>query len=158
MGGKGLHLIEMVKLRLPVPFGYVVTTKAFDYFMGLNNNAEIIQQIIDKTGVDDTKNLIEASDKIKKMIAREKGRKIIFLFKVLDSLEALKRNYSKKLLAEIVPLAEKTIVSFSTESMLKRKKFAAKRNWIIDFINERFKILDDFEIGGERYIVFKREK
>ena len=96
--------------------------------------------------------------KIKKMIAKEKGRKIIFLFKVLDSLEALKRNYSKKLLAEIVPLAEKTIVSFSTESMLKRKKFAAKRNWIIDFINERFKILDDFEIGGERYIVFKREK
>lgn len=71
VGGKGANLGEMIGLGMPVPFGFVVTTKAFDYFMGLNNNAEIIRQIIDKTNVDDTKNLIESSDKIKKLIVSQ---------------------------------------------------------------------------------------
>jgi len=96
-------------------------------------------------------------EKIKKLIKREKGKKIVFLFKVLDSLEILKRDYSKKLLTEITPLVEKVVVSFATESMLRRKKFKVKRNWIIDFICKRFKIIDDFEIAGERYVVFERK-
>ena len=95
-------------------------------------------------------------EKIKKLIKKEKGKKVVFLFKVLDSLEVLKRNYSKKLLAEIVPLAEKTIVSFATESMIKRKKFMVKRSWFTDFLEENFSILDDFEIGKERYLIFRK--
>ena len=75
---------------------------------------------------------------------------------MLDSLETLKRDYSKKLLLEIIPLAEKIVISFATESMVKRRKFHAKRNWIIDFVKERFKIIDDFELGGERYVIFRR--
>ena len=94
-------------------------------------------------------------EKIKKLIKKEKGKKTIFLFKVLDSLETLKRNYSKKLLSEIVPLADKIIVSFATQSMIKGKRFNVNRSWIIDFIREKFRIIDDFEIGGERYLAFK---
>lgn len=95
-------------------------------------------------------------EKIKNLMKKEKGKKIVFLFKVLDSLETLKRDYSKKLLLEIIPLAEKIVISFATESMVKRRKFHAKRNWIIDFVKERFKIIDDFELGGERYVIFRR--
>jgi predicted nucleotidyltransferase len=36
------------------------------------------------------------------------------------------------------------------------KKFKAKRDWIVNFIRENFKILGDFEIGGERYIIFSK--
>ena len=93
--------------------------------------------------------------KIKDLIKNEKEKKVVFLFKVLDSLETLKRDYSKELLLEIAPLAEKVVVSFATRSMIKRKRFKAGRNWILDFIKENFKIVDDFEIAGERYIVFK---
>ncbi len=95
-------------------------------------------------------------EKIKKLIKKERVRKIVFLFKVLDSLEALRRDYSKKLLTEIAPLSEKMVVSLPTQSMLKRRRFKAKRSWITDFIREKFKVTNDFEIGGERYLVFSR--
>ena len=95
--------------------------------------------------------------KIKKIILETKKPRIIFLFKVLDSLEMLERDYSKKLLKEIAPLADKIVVSFATRSMIKRKKFKVERHWILDFIKENFKVLDDFELGGERYICFEKK-
>ena len=95
-------------------------------------------------------------EKIKKIIKNEKGKKIVFLFKVLDSLEILKRDYSKKLLEQITPSADKIVVSFATQSMIKRRRFNVGRNWILDFIRSNFTIEDDFEISGERYIVFKK--
>jgi hypothetical protein len=95
-------------------------------------------------------------DRIKKLISEAKGKKIVLLFKVLDSLEMLERDYSKKILSEIVPLSDEIVVSFATRSLISRKKFYANRNWIFNFIKERFKMLDDFEIGGERYLIFKK--
>jgi len=92
---------------------------------------------------------------IKNEIGEINGKKVVFLFKVLDSLEMLERDFSKKLLEEITPLVDRVVVSFATRSMISRKLFKAKRRWVIDFIKERFKILEDFELGGERYVVFK---
>ena len=97
-------------------------------------------------------------EKIKDIIKKERGSKIVFLFKVLDSLESLKRDYSKKLLLGITPLVEKVVVSFATRSMISRRPFKVKRNWIIDFIKEKFVVVDDFEVGGERYVVFEKKK
>ena len=96
-------------------------------------------------------------EKIKKIIEKTKKPRIIFLFKVLDSLEMLERDYSKKLLKELAPLADKVVISFATKSMIKQKKFKVERHWILNFIKENFKVLDDFEIGGERYICFEEE-
>lgn len=96
-------------------------------------------------------------EKIKKLIKETKGRKIVFLFKVLDSLESLKRDYSKKLLTEITPLADKVVVSFATRSMISRRPFKVSRNWIFGFINQNFKVTDEFEVGGEKYICFTNQ-
>mgnify|MGYP001356326539 FL=1 len=95
-------------------------------------------------------------EKIKKIIIKTKKPRIVFLFKVIDSLEMLERDYSKKLISEISPLVDKIVLSFATKSMIKRKKFKVRRNWIINFIKENFKIIDDFEIRDERYIIFKK--
>src|SRR3989344_4406453 len=108
---------------------------------------EKIKKIIIETGV--------LLPKEPTMVEKVKIPRIIFLFKVLDSLEMLERDYSKKLLLGIVSLVDKVVVSFATRSMIRKKEFKAKRNWILDFIRENFKILDDFEIGGERYICFR---
>ena len=67
----------------------------------------------------------------------------------------LETDYSKKLLLGIAPLCDKIVVSFAKGSMIRKTKFKAKRNWILSFINENFKLMDDFEVGGERYVVFK---
>lgn len=93
-------------------------------------------------------------EKVKQLIKEIKGKKIVFLFKTIDSLEMLKRDFSKELLAEISPLVDRIIVSFATKSLGRKKKFYAKRDWIVDFIKENFEVKDDFELGGERYLVF----
>lgn len=97
-------------------------------------------------------------NKIKGLIKKQRGKKIVFLFKTLDSLEILKRDYSKKLLLEIVPLADKIVVSFATRSLIKKEKFKVKRNWLKNFINENFKIIDEFELGSEKYLVFQKQQ
>ena len=94
-------------------------------------------------------------DKIKEIIKKSKDPTILFLFKVIDSLEIVKRDYSKELLLEVVPLVDRVVVSFATHSLGSRRKFGVQRNWILKFINENFNILDDFELGGERYLVFE---
>ncbi|MEK6912403.1 MAG: hypothetical protein AABX26_00400 [Nanoarchaeota archaeon] len=97
-------------------------------------------------------------EKIKSLIKKEKGKKVVFLFKVLDSLETLKRDYSKNLLLEVTPLVERVVVSLATRSMISRKPFNVKRSWIVKFIQENFKITKDFDFGGERYIIFEKKK
>ncbi len=96
-------------------------------------------------------------DKVKELIKKQKKPRVVFLFKVIDSLEVLERNYSKKLLEEIAPLVDKVVLSFATHSLGKRAKFKVKRNWIIDFIKDNFFILDEFELGGEKYVVFQKK-
>ncbi|MCX6747092.1 MAG: hypothetical protein NTU63_03080 [Candidatus Pacearchaeota archaeon] len=94
--------------------------------------------------------------KLKEIIKKENKPRIILLFKVIDALESIKKDYSKELISEIVPLADKIVISFATRSLGNRQKFRAKREWIVDFINKNFKVLDDFELGGERYIAFSK--
>lgn len=97
-------------------------------------------------------------NKIKKIIEDSEGPKVVFLFKVLDSLEMLERNYSKRLIKEILPLSERIIVSFATESFAKRKKFNVTRKWFEEFLEqENVLIKKDFEISGERYIILEQD-
>lgn len=94
-------------------------------------------------------------EKVKQIIKKENKKKIVFLFKTLDSLEMLKKDYSKKLISEISDFVDEIVVSFSTRSMKKRKKFFVDRKWFFNFIKKNFIILDNFEFNGEKYICFK---
>jgi len=94
-------------------------------------------------------------DKIEKIIKKIPEKKVVFLFKVIDSLEMLEKNYSKELLKRIVPLVDRVVVSFATESLVSRKKFRVKRYWFENFIEEEFNVIDIFELGGEKYFFFK---
>ena len=151
-------------------FGAGVNAFSYNYFKKLKLNinyisieavgqlVELTNHYFDKEGINGKAfhiSLFEI-EKIRKLILEQKKPKIIFLLKTLDSLEMMKTDYSKELLLNLVPLCEKMIVSFATRSMIKKKRFHAKRNWIIDFIKENFEILDDFEIGGERYLAIKK--
>lgn len=93
-------------------------------------------------------------ENIGSLIKKEKGKKAVLLFKVLDSLEMLERDYSKKLLERLVPLVDQVTVSVATRSMIKRTRFDVDRSWLIHFIKDKFTLIGDFEIGGERYFTF----
>ena len=96
-------------------------------------------------------------ESVKNFLKKGKGEKIIFLFKTLDSLEMLKRDYSKKLLKEIIPLVDRCVVSWATASLISKKKFFANKKWLREFIEKEFSIVDEFEIGGENYLVFEEK-
>lgn len=96
-------------------------------------------------------------EKIKEIIKKQKSPRVIFLFKVIDSLELVKRDYSKELLKEISGLSERIVISFATKSLGARKRFSVQRTWILRFIQDNFEILEDFEIEGERYVSFQNK-
>ena len=75
-------------------------------------------------------------NKIKKIILKTVKPRIIFLFKTLDSLEMLEKDFSKKLLKEIVPLVDKVVVSFATKSLISKTNFKVKRYWFENFITQ----------------------
>ncbi|TAL47895.1 phosphoenolpyruvate synthase [archaeon] len=68
VGGKGANLGEMTKAKFPVPSGFVVTTKAFEKFLDDTHIREKIQEILQNTDVNNTEQLVEASNKIKSLI------------------------------------------------------------------------------------------
>jgi len=96
-------------------------------------------------------------EKIKEIIKKDKGKKVVFLFKTLDSLEMLKRNYSKKFLGEIVPLVDRVVVSWATKSLISKKGFFATKKWLREFIEKNFKVIDEFEAGIEHYVIFEKK-
>ena len=67
-GGKGANLGEMLRIGIPVPAGFVVTTAAFDLLVTSHNLEERVMDTIRKTDVDDTAQLVEASTKMKEVV------------------------------------------------------------------------------------------
>lgn len=140
-------------------FSYPYLPKNSTYFgiEGMNQLVDLTNHYFKKNNFDGK--VIQESlfnlNNLKKIILKEKGEKVLFLFKVIDSLEMLQDDYSKLLLKEVVPLVDLVVVSFATRSLIKRERFKVNRKWIIDFIKENFELIEDFEIGNERYIKFK---
>jgi len=87
-------------------------------------------------------------------ILRKAGKpRVVFMFQVIDALEIVERNFSKKYLLEIMKDCEKLVLSLPVEIFSGRRSFAVKRNWIEGFLKEMFIIEKDFEMNGERVFV-----
>ncbi len=92
-------------------------------------------------------------EKIKDLLKKQKKDRVVFLFQVVDALENLERDFSKKFISEIFEECEKIVLTLPTESLGGRKKFAVQRKWIVYFLKEKFVIEKDFQMSGERVIV-----
>ena len=153
-----------------IDLGSGVNGFSFEFLRKINSNVkyfgvEAIGQLVNLNNLYFKKNKLNGKtyhfslfevEKVLDLIKKQKGKKIVFLFKVIDSLEVMKRDYSKELLKKIVSYSDMVALSFATKSLGKRTKFRVQRGWILNFIDENFKKEDDFEFGGERYIVFKK--
>ncbi|MBU3923657.1 MAG: hypothetical protein KJ592_01965 [Nanoarchaeota archaeon] len=98
-------------------------------------------------------------DSVLKIIKGVKSTRVVFLFQVVDALEGLERNYSKKFLLEIMKvLGEKdmVVVSYRVEG-LSGSGMYAKRKWLVEFLESEFGIDEDFEMDGERIILIRKK-
>jgi hypothetical protein len=164
------RILGNYKKATVIDLGAGINGFSFPFFKQIKINVgyvgiESVGQLVDLTNFYFKSNKLDGravhislfeKEKVLEIIRKETKPKIIFMFKVIDALESLKRDYSKELLFELVPLVDKAVVSFATKSLGNRQSFKTKRSWIFDFIKENFNILDDFEMGGERYVVFSK--
>ncbi len=96
-GGKGANLGEMVNAKLPVPPGFVVTAEAYRIFIKENGIRKEINDILDKTNVDNSSELQNSSKKIRKLIMATKmqeniGEHIISNYKKLSKRSGKKEE------------------------------------------------------------------
>ncbi len=68
VGGKAANLGELIRVGIPVPEGFVVDGKTFMDFLESSGLKEKIIEILNSINVEDTKQLEEASKKIREMI------------------------------------------------------------------------------------------
>jgi CRISPR/Cas system-associated endonuclease/helicase Cas3 len=94
-------------------------------------------------------------EKIKQVIIGENGKKAVWMFNIVDALE-IEPNFSKKFILELAPLVDRVVLSWPTQSLQKKRKFSANRNWIFSFIQQNYRILDNFEMNGEKFVVFSK--
>lgn len=94
-------------------------------------------------------------ERMRKLALDTKNPRVAFFFKVANPLESLKRNYTKDFLLEIVPLFDKFVLSFATKSVFKKENFKATGKWLVNFIEDSFRVLDKFEFGNEKYLVIQ---
>src|SRR5436305_1660886 len=66
VGGKGANLGEMMKMHLPVPDGFIVTSLAYYQFLKENNLQTIIKNLLTSTDFNKTTSLEQTSKHIKK--------------------------------------------------------------------------------------------
>ena len=129
---------------------------------------EVVKQLVDNMNFYFDEKKLEAVaywedlfelEKILEIIKKQKGRKAIWLFNVVDALENFDRDYSKKLIQGVFGIGsvEKIVVSVPVESISGKKKFFVKRNWLLDFFEkEKFIVEKDFLAGYERFFVLRK--
>lgn len=86
----------------------------------------------------------------------EKKPRVVFMFNILDALEFFKRDYSKKLIAEVSENCEKLVLSFPTKSLSGKTTFKVSRGWLKGYIEENFGICEEFSLNGERFLIIKK--
>ncbi len=68
MGGKGSNLGEMFNAKFPVPQAFVITTKAFFYFLKQAKIEDEIKLILNKIDVDNTNDLAKKAEEVRNII------------------------------------------------------------------------------------------
>ena len=92
------------------------------------------------------------------LLLKENNIDIVFLFKVLDSLESVKRNISGKVIDALAG-AKWVVVSFPTISLGGRKRIGEERRaWFEKLLARRKLSYEKFGVGDEVFYVVRKQK
>jgi pyruvate, water dikinase len=136
-GGKGANLGEIIKIGIPVPEGFVVTTSSFDSLIQIYNLGKGLQEIIEKTNVDDTTALLQASKKLKGIILSQKMpnevmSKVIQSYKIMSTTDAIELNSHEIKEASLV-----AVRSSATAEDLPTASFAGQQATFLNVTGEK---------------------
>lgn len=92
----------------------------------------------------------------------ENSRKprLIFMFQLIDALESLEKDFSKKFItkiSEVLNKEDRIVISLPIESLSGKTNFFVRRKWLLDFLSESFIITSDFLMNGERLLIIRNK-
>lgn len=101
VGGKGANLGEMINARLPIPYGFIVTSVAYFQFIKEAKLAQKIKDILSVVNSDNPTELHQASAHVQELILhsdmpKELGKEIVHHY---DNLAAKENSYFKSRLS-----------------------------------------------------------
>ena len=134
-------------------------------FMGLGKDityiaAEFSQKDIDFLNIFFRKNKMKESKAVKIDLLKDYAKlkkytaDVCFVFKVLDSLEVVKKNISYKILDAIT--SDFIIVSFPLKSIARKEMRLQRRNWLEKAASRLGFTIDYFSVGQELFYVLER--
>ncbi len=94
-GGKGANLGELISFGVRVPPAFIITSKAFKYFLEYNNLVEKIKEILSSSP-----NSEEASENIKKLIRSSKMPEKLASM-ILQAYDELSNKFGKEILVAV---------------------------------------------------------
>jgi len=135
------------------------------YYMGIEASGQLVKKVNDYfkyRGLESAhvikEDLFNLENILKLLSQLEKNKpRIVFMFQVVDALESFEKDFSKKFILEISKECEKIVLSLPTRSLGGKTRFAVQRKWLTDFLDENFIVEKDFEIGGERVLIFRKK-
>lgn len=132
VGGKAYNLGIIAQLKLPVPDAFIVTTKAFDEFLETTGIKGQVQKLIEECDVENTQQLLETSDKIKKLIVSQDipvkiKSEIIEAYKGLSFSNKIINEQALKLIAAGREFALVAVRSSATAEDLPQFSFAGQQ-------------------------------
>jgi pyruvate,water dikinase len=106
-GGKGSNLAEIYNAKVNVPPGFVVTAQAYDYFIDKAGLKEEIQEHLSKINYEDTKELNETTEQIRKLIINAQMPKDL-QEEIIESYELLDTNDLKNATGGVLEILKNT--------------------------------------------------
>jgi len=95
-------------------------------------------------------------ESVLKILRKQRRPRVVFMFQIVDALENLEWDFSKRFLSKISSECERIILSLPTESLGGRRRFVVRRKWLVDFLRKNFVVEEDFAMNGERIIIFHK--
>ncbi len=92
------------------------------------------------------------------LLKEAKRPRVVFMLQVVDAMEGLERDFSKRFILEVAKECDWIVLSFSMESLGGRKKFVAQRKWMMDFLVKNFLTKKTLVSRGEKIIILKNKK
>ena len=148
VGGKGANLGEMINSKFPVPYGFIVTSHAYFYFIEKNNLARKIKNLLSIVNCESPKELTDISKAIKSLffeaeIPSDLINKIIEYYDNLPVREVKIFKKGDRVLSRIKSLVNPPLVavrSSATAEDLPTASFAGQQETFLNVKGENILI------------------
>lgn len=152
---KPKHIVDLACGLNPLSYPLMKVTPTYTAVDLNEKDMEFVQKFFNQNSIEGEAFAFDVTDENLLENQRIQQADLIFLFKALDSVEHVKRHYSKALITNLP--AKRIVVSFPTKSLVAKEQFdVKKRNWLLKFLDKESINYKTFEVENELFILITK--